>query len=102
MTENLIPDELDWYESLEEEKKDSFYSETRCSNTEGAGCVLDCLKNGKTCFVEYNDGENTIFYEDFKIIKYLGDLIRIDCKDQIIDLEINNIVHSSYTAEELV
>jgi len=100
--ENLIPDELEWYKNLNIEKDDSFYNEIRCSSTEGAGCVLDCLKNGKECFVEYQENEKTTFYENCKILKYLDDKIRIECKGKLFDLEIDKILRSSYTLEELV
>ena len=100
--ENLIPDELEWNKNLNIEKDDSFYNEIRCSSTEGAGCVLDCLKNGKECFVEYQEIEKTTFYENCKILKYLGDKIRIECKGKLFDLEISKILRSSYTLEELI
>jgi hypothetical protein len=100
--ENLIPDELEGYKNLNIEKDDSFYNEIRCSSTEGAGCVLDCLKNGKECFVEYQEIEKTTFYENCKILKYLGDKIRIECKGKLFDLEISKILRSSYTLEELI
>ena len=100
--ENLIPDELEWYKNLNIEKDDSFYNEIRCSSTEGAGCVLDCLKNGKECFVEYQENEKTTFYENCKILKYLDDKIRIECKGKLFDLEISKILRSSYTLEELI
>ena len=100
--ENLIPDELEWYKNLNIEKDDSFYNEIRCSSTEGAGCVLDCLKNGKECFVEYQENEKTTFYENCKILKYLDDKIRIECKGKLFDLEIDKILRSSYTLEELI
>ena len=100
--ENLIPDELEWYKNLNIEKDDSFYNEIRCSSTEGAGCVLDCLKNGKECFVEYQEIEKTTFYENCKILKYLDDKIRIECKGKLFDLEIDKILRSSYTLEELI
>jgi hypothetical protein len=100
--ENLIPDELEWYKNLNIEKDDSFYNEIRCSSTEGAGCVLDCLKNGKECFVEYQEIEKTTFYENCKILKYLDDKIRIECKGKLFDLEISKILRSSYTLEELI
>ncbi len=100
--ENLIPDELEWYKNLNIKKDDSFYNEIRCSSTEGAGCVLDCLKNGKECFVEYQEIEKTTFYENCKILKYLDDKIRIECKGKLFDLEIDKILRSSYTLEELI
>ena len=100
--ENLIPDELEGYKNLNIEKDDSFYNEIRCSSTEGAGCVLDCLKNGKECFVEYQEIEKTTFYENCKILKYLDDKIRIECKGKLFDLEISKILRSSYTLEELI
>lgn len=102
VTENLILDELDWYKGLEKKEEDSYHSEMRCSYTEGAGRLLDCLKNGKTCFIEYKNNDNTTFYEDSKIIKCIGNIIKINYKDQIIDLEIDNILRSSYTLEELM
>ena len=100
--ENLIPDELEWYKNLNIQKDDSFYNEMRCSSTEGAGCVLDCLKNGKPCFIEYKNDEKIAFYENCKIVKYLGEKIQIKCKGQLFDLEINKILRSSYTLEELI
>lgn len=99
--ENLIPDELEWYKKLDIINEDSFYNELRCGRTEGAGCVLDCLKNGKTCYIEYKNDENTNFYDGCKIIKYLGDKIRIDYKGEYIDLEIDRILRSCLTLEEL-
>ena len=100
---DLLPDEVQWYTSLEEELNNSFLSERMCSDTEGVGCVLDCLKNQKKCFIEYQEEDGSIkIYSDCTIENYLGDTIRILSGGQKIELSLDNILRSSYTIEELI
>ena len=60
VTENILPDELGWYHGLDETCDYSFSTEYMCRNFEGLGCVLDCLKNGKVCFIEYKENDSKI------------------------------------------
>lgn len=62
VTDSLSLD-LGWYEKLDSYSSDElFYTEHECSNDEGAGNVLNFLKNGKVCAIEYisDDGESRI------------------------------------------
>jgi len=46
--------DLSWYEELERlSSNELFFTEQECSYEEGAGSVLDFLKNGKKCAVEF-------------------------------------------------
>ncbi len=100
---DLLPDEVQWYISLENDIDNSFLSEKMCSNTEGAGCVLDCLKNQKKCFIEYQEEDGSInIYSDCTVEKYLGATMRILSGCQKIELNLDNILRSSYTIEELI
>ena len=59
----------DWYQSLNEPMDNHFYTEYQCSHTEGAGVLSDCIKNGKTCYIEYEiNDEETIFLEECLVV----------------------------------
>jgi hypothetical protein len=103
VTTELLPDEVEWYLNLADNDNNSFYSEYMCSNSEGAGCVLDCLKNGKSCFVEYKGEDDSVkLYPDCTIKHYRGETIVISYNSHEIELQIDNILRSSYTIEELI
>ncbi|QNO15924.1 hypothetical protein HYG86_14685 [Alkalicella caledoniensis] len=99
----MLPDEVEWYLSLGDKDDNSFYSEYMCSNTEGAGCVIDCLKNRKECYIEYQREDNSVvFYEDCKVIDYDDTSFTVIHKGEKVRLISDNILRSSYTIEELV
>ena len=103
VTKNLLPDELEWYLNLEDNDNNSFSSEYKCSNTHGTGCVIDCLKNGKSCFIEYqSDDQSVIIYDNCKIECYDGQTITVLYNGQKIHLLPDKILRSSYTPEELL
>ena len=103
VTKHLLPDELEWYMNLEDNDNNSFSSEYMCSNTHGTGCVIDCLKNGKSCFIEYqSDDQSVIIYDNCKVECYDEQAFTIIYNDQKIYLLPDNILRSSYTPEELL
>ncbi len=101
----LLPEDLSWYETLEE-KTDSFYTERRCSVN--GDVWLDCMKNGKSFCVEYRTDGGTVFYEDCRFVphsyrrKKNGIVIEVDCRQGRKSLDSDHVIRSSYSAEELL
>lgn len=53
--------DMSWYEKLDSYSSEELFStEHECSYEEGAGNILDFLKNGKKCAVEYIDNDRDI------------------------------------------
>ena len=100
--ENLIPDEKEWYESLETDDRAHFHSEHAC---DGANCVLYALKNGKPCFIDYmtEDGK-TIFLANCIICNYDYKNNTVDAKfdGKTMTLDIDRIVRSAHSVEEIL
>jgi len=97
-----------WYKELDLEvsqivDKDLFLSERQCSRIEGAGCVLDCLKNQKSCVVEYlSEDEKVDLYQVSKVTDYNTGSVWVDVDGRIIELELDKILRSAYSIEELL
>lgn len=97
----LLPEDLTWYESLCKPDAKHFYSEVRCS---GANVVMDCIKNGKTFFAEYESDEGVCVYSHCKIVprSYDGYSIEVTSTVGRIRLLLDKITRSAYTAEEML
>jgi len=97
---NFLSEDFGWYKGLETINDNSFQSEYRCSI--GKDVVLDCLKNGKKCFISYLKGDKEIIYSDCKIIQCYEKTLKI--KHDKEEIEINNdcIIKVSYILEDLI
>ncbi len=98
----LIPEDLSWYEKLKKTDNEYFYSEVRCSND--SSVVLDCMKNEKTFCVEYDGNNGVCFYNLCVYVpkSYDGMSIEVDCNSGRARLELDKIIRSAYTIEELM
>lgn len=98
----LLPEDLSWYERLKKTDEQSFYSEVRCSSNQNV--VLDCIKNGKSFYVEYACEAGRRLYSQCTFVPrtYTGDSIEIESSEGRVRLSLANIVRSAYTAEELM
>lgn len=97
----LLPEDLTWYENLKKQDRKYFYSEYRCSSK--GNVFLDCIKNGKSFFVEY-DGENGIcLYSNCVVVS--GSMqnrsFEVNCDQGRVRLEFDKILNSAYTVEKL-
>jgi hypothetical protein len=105
VSEHLLPDDRDWYLSLDEPLDNYFYTEYECSHTEGAGVLCDCIKNRKTCYLEYltNSGER-IFLERCSVISLCSDgkCVKALVNNEEIVIELKRVLRSAYTREELI
>ncbi|HSL86394.1 MAG TPA: hypothetical protein VK861_05630 [Bacteroidales bacterium] len=102
--ENLIPDDISWYKGLESSDEKMFRTEYQCGSTEGPGVLMDCLKNGKLCFVEYQNEEGDIqFLTSCRIVprSYDGNGVEVDCDQGVKRLHFDQVLKSAYTEEEL-
>lgn len=107
VSQNLLLDDLEWYRYLENQTGSKmFLSEKMCSGV-GKNCILDCLKNGKTCCIEYRSVpmESSLFYVDCVILnvnmKESTVTIRTRTGEQLV-LQLNSILASAYTSELLI
>lgn len=101
---NLMPDELAWYRNLDVEIAQSFQTEYECRRTEGAGVIMDCMKNEKPCFVEYEqEDKTTVFLSDCRFVprSYEGESIEVTSDQGNHRLLFKKILRSSYTEEGL-
>ena len=98
----LIPEDLSWYENLAKDEEEHFYSEYRCSPK--GNVFLDCIKNGKSFYVEYSCDEGTQIYKNCTFVpqSYDGESIEVESDSSRIRLYLDKILKSSYTAEELM
>ena len=105
----LLPEDLEWYESLTGwDKEDGYFHTERDLSVrryEGASVVLDCMKNGKSFCVEYDNNGEHLFYKDclFDEEAYRSDHygIPVNCSAGRIRLQTDQVIRSAYTIEEL-
>ena len=109
----ILDIDINWFQrinklALDELSFKLFSNEVSCSNNLGSGCVLDCLKNGKLCYIEYQtENGNIIYYQGCKIKNIYRESLDIDCvaievSTETYNLEISKILRSAFTPEELV
>ena len=98
----LLPEDLTWYESLRKDDDEYFYSERRCSVRDNV--VLDCIKNGKAFFIEYKTADKVQLYKECVFVpgSYTGNSIDIETNGSNVTIELENIIRSTYTIEELM
>lgn len=103
---NLMPDEVYWYKGLAQSEKyqdygeESFWPEYRCSSL-GTNAILECLKNGFPCNIEYQTEDGNQFYTDVMIKEFHGEQIVVSMGDYVMSLELKRVLRSSRHKEEL-
>ena len=99
--ENILPDDLKWYTQLNCGDNQMFYSEYECSRE---NVFLDCIKNGKTFFAEYDDGLETVFLTNCRFIEgsYSGKSVSVQCDQGTKEVFFDKILRSSYSQEGLL
>lgn len=103
VTEHLIPDDLEWYKSLEENNPHMFYTELECSHTQGVRGVLYCLKNEKPCFIEWRTPDGGIaFLSNCKIVNFTGETITILYENKPMTLATESILRSGSSYQDLL
>jgi hypothetical protein len=96
---NLNPE---WFDLLEERRNNSLYSsEAGCSYEQGAGNVLDYLKNGKPCTIEIRTGKNTKILADCRIRDYSGDEITVEHASALQHIPIKSVVKVTRYSQEI-
>lgn len=101
---DLLPEDLSWYEGLEKEDEDTFYTERRCS-VDG-NVWLDCLKNEKPFCVEYQEAEGPVIYTNCRFTGKRGRrdqewAMEVQCDQGQKTLVESHVLRSCYTLEEL-
>ena len=104
----LLPEDYSWYEILDAESDEyHFHSEESCSqiHNEGAHVILNCIKNGKSFCVEYDDEGKVRLYKDCVMepgsYRANPGSIIVSCKEGLVKLQFDHIIRSAYTVEEL-
>lgn len=97
LCETNLPDEKNWYESLESDDDYFFHSEVDCDNN-GPNCALSALKNGRLCTIVYkNKTGKTVRLKDCLLLNSTGDTIDVKTGNTIKTLEIDRIIQSAYS-----
>lgn len=105
VTEHLLAEDSSWYRSLEELSGALFQTERDYSRREGAGVLMDCIKNEKACLVEYLEEDDTVaFYTQCRFIpqSYRGETVEVFSDQGRKTLNLKRILRSAYFAEELL
>ncbi len=101
---NLLPDEVNWYKCLETLNEEMFYTEYECGSSSGPGIIMDCIKNGKACFIEYCEEDNAIFLNNCRIIRgsYTGESVKVSCDQGEFTLLLDKVLRSAYSVDILI
>lgn len=97
-----------WFKKLDIMSKDDsnsnlFRSELDCSKIEGLGSILNCLKNGKLCFIEYENEDGAIlYYKECKILGYRDDKFIIEHQGMNVELNAQGVLKSGLTMQDLI
>ncbi|WP_409967484.1 hypothetical protein RFF05_12925 [Bengtsoniella intestinalis] len=105
VTDALMAEDASWYRSLQWEADTRFQTESQCSCTVGCGVLMNCLKNGKSCFVEYQcDGGGVVFYENCFVSFVNGGTreVELRCDSGTITIASAQVLRSAYSKEELI
>lgn len=97
----LLPEDLTWYQSLKKKDSEVFYSEVRCSSKNN---ILDCIKNDKSFFVEYQIGAETHIFKQCRFVpqSYREGSIEVDSTEGRMRLFFDCVIKTAYTVEELL
>jgi hypothetical protein len=97
---------VEWYQGLAQSEKnqdygeESFWPEYRCSSL-GTNAILECLKNGFPCNIEYQTEDSSQFYKDVMIKKLQGEQVVVTIGNSEITLELKRVLRSSRNQEEI-
>jgi len=102
---DMLSMDLLWYEELDSYSNEELFStEYECSYEEGAGNILDFLKNGKECAIEFegNDGKSKILTNCI-IRKYNWDRqeIEVSSNGEQYTISLATIVKTRHEAKHL-
>ncbi len=101
----LLPEDLSWYENLET-GDNRFSTEQDCSVN--GNVWIDCIKNDKPFFVEYQEDSGVVFYEDCHFVpksynqNEYNITIEVECRQGRKKLVSERVLRSAYTIEELL
>ena len=98
----LLPEDLAWYKTLRKQDDEFFYSEYRCSPS--GNVFLDCIKNEKPFYVEYNTNNGICLYSNCIFVpgSMADRSFEVNSNQGKVRLHFDKILRSAYTAEELM
>lgn len=110
--ENLIADDVSWYRDLEMDEEGMFVTEVKSRKSfQGPGVLMDCIKNDKTCIIEYQMGEDeegskrdSVFYTGCRLLpgSYHGEKVEVMCDQGQKTIILRKVLNSAYHEENLV
>lgn len=99
---DLLKEDIEWYKSLEKDKDFAFLTEYDCSRTAGCGTLLDCLKNQKSCYIEYADRKAGEFIAIKKVVSFENNSVTAETENGMETFELEKVLKSSYYEEKLI
>ena len=102
VTSELMVEDTEWFASLGTGNQHTFWTERTCSAA-GRNSVMECLKNGMPCYIEYRqeDGAEKIIHVD-RIERWNGNTCTIRIGETVMELSLASVIRSATTPEELV
>lgn len=96
----LMPNDSDLIEKLDAAIDNTFYSECMCTNI-GSNALMESMKNGKSCYIEYKDGDHTMFYENVIIKRYESEGYVVEVNGRELFLNAKDIVRSADSKDKM-
>ena len=102
VTSELMVEDTEWFASLGTDNQHTFWPERTCSAA-GRNSMMECLKNGMPCYIEYRkeDGTEKIIHVD-RIERWDGNTCTIRIGKTTMELSLASVIRSATTPEELV
>ena len=101
VTKELMPEEEQWFKELASLGNNRFWPEYQCT-AHGDNAVMDCLKNGGLCYIEYKVGEETQLLKGVEILRIYTETIKVRINGEVRDLERDRILKCSTRSELIV
>ena len=98
--EKIIIDDYSWYEEKAKSINENFVAEVDCS---GFNVILDCLKNEKSCYIEYLDNDSNILIENCLVRQYNTNSVTVELENgEVKSLKTDSILRSAYRTTDLL
>lgn len=105
----ILPGDVSWYDSLERDRDNTFYTENDCSVPDNV--FLESIKSdgNKPCYIEYEKDGKTVIYKNcvfvpgsYGMTEDGAETLEVDCSAGRVTLESRCISRTSFTKEELL
>ena len=105
----ILPGDVSWYDSLERDLDNTFYTENNCSVPDNVFVESIKSEGNKPCYIEYVKDGKSVIYENCLLVegsygttKDGAETLDVDCSAGRVTLETRSIQRTSFKIEELL